>query len=86
MLKLRKDAELPMGEKETHSGCVSTPARMWDSSPPSLPLVAIKSNAYIFSASMFPFTFLQFCFSKQHQIGCEQTVCLTSLHLKSPLS
>lgn len=63
MLKLRKDAELPMGEKEAHSGCVSTPAHMWDPSPPPLPLlalVAIKSNAYIFSASTFPFTFLQF--------------------------
>lgn len=72
MPELRKDVELPTGEKEAHSGCVSTPARMWDPSPPPLPLLALvatESNEYIFSASMFPFTFLQFCFSKQHQIG-----------------
>lgn len=56
MLELRKDVELPTGEKEAHSGCVSTPARMWDPSPPPLPLlapVATESNAYIFSVLCF---------------------------------
>lgn len=71
MLELRKGAQLPTGEKEAHSGCVST---QHTCGIPALLLCLCwlwwsLSLMHIFSASTFPFMFLQFCFSKQHQIS-----------------